>query len=77
MTKADNNQRQKVVSKLKPLCSNNNQWNAYCDYLDIMISEQHKKLEQSDNIVSIHQSQGAIQVLRSLKYLRDEALSDG
>jgi hypothetical protein len=42
-----------------------------------MISESHKKLEQSDNIVSIHQAQGAIQILRSLKYLRDEALADG
>jgi len=42
-----------------------------------MISEQHRKLEQSDNIVSIHQAQGAVQALRSLKYLRDEALSDG
>ena len=42
-----------------------------------MISDQHKKLEQSDNIVAIHQAQGAIQVLRTLKYLRDEALADG
>lgn len=72
-----NNQRDKVVSRLKPLCSNNRQWDAYCEYLDIMISENHKKLEQSDNIVSIHQAQGAIQVLRSMKYLRDEALANG
>jgi len=42
-----------------------------------MISEQHKKLEQSDNTVSIHQAQGAVKVLRQLKYLRDEALVDG
>jgi hypothetical protein len=73
----DSQHRQKVVSKLKPLCSNSKQWEAYCEYLDIIISEQHKKLEQSDNIVSIHQSQGAIQILRTLKYLRDEALANG
>lgn len=42
-----------------------------------MISEQHTKLEQSDNIVSIHQAQGAIKTLRTLKYLREEALQDG
>ena len=42
-----------------------------------MISEQHRKLEQSDNMVSIHQAQGAIQILRSMKYLQDEALADG
>lgn len=69
--------RKQVVSRLKPLCSNKRQWDAFCDYLDIMISEQHKKLEQSDNIVSIHQAQGAISALRYLKYLRDEALVDG
>jgi hypothetical protein len=71
------NPRLKVVSKLKPLCSNGNQWNAFCEYLDILVSEQHKKLEQMDDIVSIHQAQGAIKALRQLKYLRDEALSDG
>ena len=69
--------RKQVVSHLKPLCNNKKQWDAFCEYLDIMISEQHKKLEQSDNIVSIHQAQGAIQILRSLKYLRDEALANG
>lgn len=73
----DSQYRQKVVSKLKPLCSNSRQWEAYTEYLDIMISEQHKKLEQSDNTVSIHQAQGAVKVLRQLKYLRDEALVDG
>jgi hypothetical protein len=73
----DSQHRQKVVSKLKPLCSNNRQWEAYTEYLDIIISEQHKKLEQSDNIVSIHQAQGAIQILRTLKYLKDEALVNG
>ena len=76
MIKVDEH-RKKVVSKLKPLCSNNRQWEAFEEYLDIMISDQHKKLEQSDNIVSIHQAQGAVQVLRTLKYLRDEALANG
>jgi len=76
MSKVDN-QRDKVVSRLKPLCSNKRQWDAYTEYLDILISEQHKKLEQSDNIISIHQAQGAIQMLRSMKYLQDEALANG
>ena len=68
--------RKKAVSKLKSLCSNNKQWEGFCEYLDIMISENHRKLEQSDNMVSIHQAQGAVQALRSLKYLKDEALSN-
>jgi hypothetical protein len=78
MIKVDSNlHRKQVVGKLKSLCNNKRQWDAYCEYLDILISETHKKLEQSDNIVSIHQAQGAIKVLRQLKYLRDEALADG
>jgi hypothetical protein len=75
MTNQDNH-RQKVVSKLKSLCSNHKQWDAFCEYLDIMISENHKKLEQLDDIASIHQAQGAVKALRQMKYLRDEALSD-
>jgi hypothetical protein len=70
------NHRQKAVSKLKSLCNNTKQWDAFCEYLDILVSEHHRNLEQSDNIVSIHQAQGAVKALRSLKYLRDEALSD-
>ena len=76
MIKVDEH-RQKVVSKLKPLCSNNRQWEAFSDYLDIMIADQQKKLEQSDTMISIHQAQGAVKILRQLKYLRDEALANG
>jgi len=76
MTNQDN-QRKQAVSRLKPLCSNKKQWDAFCEYLDIMIAEQHRKLEQSSDTVAIHQSQGAVKALRSLKYLQDEALADG
>jgi hypothetical protein len=72
-----NPHRQQVVSHLKPLCSNKKQWDAFCSYLEIIINDQHKKLEQSENMIHMHQAQGAIQVLRSMKYLRDEALADG
>ena len=72
-----NQNRKQVVNRLKPLCSNTKQWEAFQDYLDIHIALQHKKLEQLDNVISMHQAQGAIQVLRSLKFLQDEALADG
>jgi hypothetical protein len=65
--------RKQAVSKLKPMLSTKRQWDGFCDYLDIMISEQHTKLEKSDNIVSIHRAQGAIDAFRYLKYLREEA----
>jgi len=66
-----------VVNRLKPLCSNQKQWDSFCDYLDILIVEQHKKLEQSEDIISLHRAQGAVQMLNRLKLLRDEALADG
>ncbi len=65
--------RKQSVSKLKTLTSTKKQWDAFCDYLDILISEQHTKLEKSDNVVSVYRAQGAIDVLRFLKYLKDEA----
>ena len=61
-----------MLSKLKPLVNNNRQWEAFNSYIDYLISQQAKTLEQSDNTILIHRSQGAVLALRKLKYLRDE-----
>jgi hypothetical protein len=61
-----------MLSRLKPMVNNNRQWQAFSDYLDFVISQQHKALEQADHTVMMHRSQGAIAALRKLKYLRDE-----
>jgi len=45
--------------------------NHFNDYLDILIEQQQKALEQSDNVTMLHRSQGAIAVLRRMKLLRD------
>ncbi len=37
-----------------------------------MIQQQHRVMEQTDNIVVLHRAQGAIYSLRKLKQLRDE-----
>ena len=60
------------LPKLKPLVSNNLQWDAFVEMLDNEIDSQHKKLEQSKDVQDIYQSQGAIGALRRLKYLKDE-----
>lgn len=65
--------RKSAVSKLKTFVSTKKQWDGFCEYLDILISEHHRKLEKADNIVSVHRAQGAIEALRYLKYLREEA----
>lgn len=60
------------LSALKPLVNNMHQWEAYCKMLEYHISLQQKKLEQAVDLVEIHRAQGAISLLRNLKYLRDE-----
>ena len=64
--------KQQILSKLKPWVNNNRQWQAFSDYLDFVIDQQQKALEQADHSVVIHRSQGAIAAMRKLKYLRDE-----
>jgi len=37
-----------------------------------MIEQHHKVLEQSENMVTVHKAQGAIDVLRKIKRLRED-----
>tara|TARA_R110002020_G_scaffold406192_2_gene616208 strand:+ start:648 stop:803 length:156 start_codon:yes stop_codon:yes gene_type:complete len=45
--------------------------NSFNDYIDALIEQQHKALEQTDNTIMMHRSQGAIATLRRMKLLRD------
>jgi hypothetical protein len=40
--------------------------------LSVLIEQQQKVLEQSDNMVTVHKAQGAIEVLRKVKRLRED-----
>ena len=46
--------------------------NSFNDYIDVLIKQQHKILEQSSDTITLHRSQGAIATLNKLKLLRDE-----
>jgi hypothetical protein len=61
-----------ILSKLKPWVGNNRQWLAFNDYIDALIEQQHKALEQSDSNIMMYRSQGAVATLRKLKMLQDE-----
>ena len=63
-----------IISRLKPLVSNSHQWEAFSNYLDILIEQQRKALEQTENNIIMYRSQGAITTLRRLKLLKDEIL---
>ena len=61
-----------VVMSLKSFVNNKAQWDAFCEELDSEIADLHKRLEQSESVVEIHQAQGGVRALRRLKYLRDK-----
>ena len=60
-----------LLNKLKPLVSNKRQWDHFSSYIDTLIEQQHRTLEQGDSVILMHRAQGAIAVLRNIKTLRD------
>jgi len=62
-----------ILGNLKPLVSHQHQLNKY---LDVLIEQHHKAIEQTEDTVIIYRTQGAIAALRRLKYLRDEVNKD-
>jgi len=43
-----------------------------------LIDQQHKVLEQSDNIINVHKAQGAVETLRKIRRLREDIIkADG
>ena len=57
---------------LKSVVNNKGEWDSFCEELDSEIADLHKRLEQSEIVVEIHQAQGGIRALRRLKYLREK-----
>ena len=59
------------------MVSNQQQWEHFSNYIDVLIEQQHRSMEQADNVAIINRSQGAIYMLRRLQKLRDEVLKQG
>lgn len=53
------------------MVNNNRQWDNFNKYLDVLIEQNQRVLEQGDNPILMHRAQGGIAVLRSIKKLRD------
>jgi glutathionylspermidine synthase len=51
---------------------NSRQWDHFNNYLDVLIAQQQKILEQSENMISVHKAQGAVETLRKIRRLRDD-----
>jgi predicted Rossmann-fold nucleotide-binding protein len=61
-----------ILSKLKGLVSSSRQWDHFSNYLDVLIAQQHKVLEQSENMITVHKAQGAVEALRKIRRLRED-----
>jgi hypothetical protein len=59
------------------MVNNQAQWSKFEAYLDFIIDQQHRTMEQTNESVQMYRSQGAIYQLRRLKLLRDEVLKNG
>lgn len=57
---------------LKSFVNDKLAWDAFLEEMDDMIRVEHTKIEVSTDLVDLYRSQGAITVLRRLKYLRDK-----
>ena len=56
---------------------NQAKWSKFENYIDFLIEQQHRTMEQTTETVAMYRSQGAIYQLRRLKLLRDEVLKHG
>jgi len=44
----------------------------------VLIAQQQKILEQSENMISVHKAQGAVETLRKIRRLREDIIkADG
>ena len=65
-----------ILSKLKPLVTNNHQWEAFNNYIDALVEQQYKILEQASDNITMYRSQGAVASLHKFKKLKDEVLKN-
>ena len=61
---------------LRKLTTDKELWDAFVEYIDDAIEQQHKTLEQATEVSMMYKLQGSIACLRRMKYLRDELNSN-
>mgnify|MGYP003138427080 CR=1 FL=1 len=57
------------------MVSNKEMLDHFNNYIDAVIQQQHRVMEQTDNAIVLHRAQGAVSTLRRLKLLRDEVIN--
>ena len=75
MSNNHNHQQSKYLPKLKALVNQPNSWNAFKEHLDVLLEAQHRTMEQAKDPVDIYKAQGAVQMIKYLRGLRDQVNS--
>lgn len=65
-------EHKELLSKLKWLVENKRKWDNFDYYLDYLIEQTQRSLEQADDPVVLHRNQGTISAFRKLKKLREQ-----
>jgi hypothetical protein len=65
-----------IFSKLKGLVNNPKQWTHFNNYLEELVKQQHRLMEQTDDMITIHRAQGAVHMLRNIQRLRDNVIAN-
>jgi len=66
-----------LLNNLKPLVVNQQEWDQFNNYVEDLIKQQQRSMEQTDESVIVYRAQGAIHTLRRLLLLREEVLQNG
>ncbi len=56
---------------------NQQEWDQFNNYVEDLIKQQHRTIEQTDESIIVYRAQGAIHTLRRLLLLREEVLQNG
>ena len=62
--------KKQMLSKLKTLVNNSQLINNFNNYIDFVVEEQHKVMEQSQDMTTLYRAQGAIGILKRLKIIK-------
>ena len=55
---------------------NQQEWDQFNNYVEDLIKQQHRTMEQAEDSTIVYRSQGAIHTLRRLLLLREEVLTN-
>jgi hypothetical protein len=72
----NHNNHSNLLKHLKPLVVNQQEWDQFNNYIEELIKQQHRTMEQTEDSTIVFRSQGAIHTLRRLLLLREEVLKN-